>query len=269
MKLNNIDVIIPICNVEGPDFEDRLNNLREKIESYPNFVNLIFVEQIINNGYRKYQHYLSDCRGEWITAKYPIFNKSWLINLGWRRSTSPYFIITESDCIPDGNVEDYFKELLYFLEKINPTWCWGWNRIQYLDRDLKTIIRDDVPRKGMAEGGMVVFERKFFEKIGMSNELMKELGGPDNELIRRVEHLSKSKIMFPWKIIHHFHEKNYMKENDWKSAKYRNDNRKIYRFVCINLWYSSHFLRGHEQGMLKGPLCDRINMEEFFRCKDK
>ena len=264
MKLNNIDVIIPISNVNGPDFNDRLNNIKKKIELYPDFVKLIFVEQVIDGGYNMYKYYLSDYGGDWYTAKYSIFNKSWLINLGYNISTSPYFIISESDCIPDGNIENYFKDLLYFLEKIKPNWCFGWNRINYLDRDRKTIIRDDTPKCGMAEGGMIIFEKEFFEKIGMSNELFRDLGGMDNELIRRAEYYCKSKIMFPWKLIHNFHEKNYMKSEDWRNAKYRNDNIKIYNFVCRNLQYSIDFLRNNKQGLLGNPLCAKISMKEFF-----
>ena len=124
-------------------------------------------------------------------------------------------------------------ELYKYIASNRLNWCHAWNRIKYYDKEHVNIYRDDSPKKGGAEGGLIFFQKKYYWVIGGANGWMYELGGMDNEITRRAEFKEQDK-QFIWTIEHWWHEQNRMKMKNWEFANYREKNRKIYKDVVKN-----------------------------------
>ena len=166
------DYIIPICNADdGPEFEYRLNTIQCLINQFSIYhtpVRFIIIEQIINSNFKSYIDNLTNYLGIAICEKVHFseyFSKGWLFNIGVNLSKTKNIILAESDIsLP----HEYFDELNEYLESdpiIRDSWCFGWNNIKYMDEDNKTIIRDTPPFIGGPEGGLVVVDRNYYNKI--------------------------------------------------------------------------------------------------------
>lgn len=227
------DYIIPCANVGGPDYEDRINNIQRIIDELPHNIRIVIIEQRIDRSYTRFKDSIfSDGRTNFVEVYYPVFNKPWLYNIGVRNSRFDYIILGETDCLPEFP-QTFFLELYKYIAINRLNWCHAWNRIKYYNADQSQVYRDDSPKRGGAEGGLVFFQKDYYWKIGGTNEWMYELGGMDNELIRRAEFRERS-AQFNWTINHYWHRQNRMKMEDWKFAKYREQNRKIYKDVVNN-----------------------------------
>ena len=255
--------IIPVCNTNGDDFSYRVNNVNSIINSLPNNVKLILVEQ--DMGHKLFGPNLNlRSDDKHIIVKYKIFNKPWLQNIGVRESDSQHVIIGESDCIPD-STGNYFIELDKHIQ--NRPWCHAWNRIQYHGEDYNIITRDEIgPKKGLAEGGLVYFNKSFYNSIGGANEWFLELGGMDNELIRRAEFKCINKP-FKWIIHHHWHPSNIMKADKWANSLYRKDNQAKYRFISVNVGKVIDKLNRLEFGNKSYPLCHKMKWEDVINSR--
>lgn len=254
----SLSYIIPLANIGHPDFFDRVNNVQRQLNEYPEDIQIIIVEQRIMDVIPTFFRQLSIPKNAtYYRLEYPVFNKSWCINLGVKKSKYGNIIIGESDCTPEHS-HKYFTDLLNYVDKNNTKWMFGWDRIKYYNKDHSDVYRDDEPKKGMAEGGLQYFNKDFFWSIGGSNEFLQELGTIDNELVRRAE-LNGGYHKFNHTIIHHWHEWNKMKKDNWKFAEHRNDNKKIYYWVDKHKKESIEFLNKYKSGDITLPLIGKYD----------
>jgi len=255
-------LIIPVCNINGPDFEDRVDNIHNQLSPYKNdLLKIIIVEQIVNDKFPTYKDTIGnvDHNVKFIQINYPIFNKSWCYNIGVKASESNDIILGESDCIPYRPLR-YFKPLYNYIKNNNLKWCHCWDRITYYDV-FGRVVREDTPRRGMCEGGLVYFDKDYYWKIGGCNEFLQELGGIDNCLIRQAEYFTKSKP-FNWKLIHQFHRHNDMK-GDWSKAKYRKNNQKIYGITVRKTEEVISYLSSIDQSFKHSPAIYRYEFMNY------
>lgn len=256
-----MDYIIPITNMDDDGFKYRLNNLNIVLRLIPKMVNVVIVEQMlkpVNKLYTKNIDIPKDISITKKVVKYPIFNKPWLYNIGVKLSKTNNILLAEGDI----NINRrYFIQIKKFIEKSDKKWFFGWNRIKYWNENADKVIRDDTPRIGMAEGGIVYFNKNFYWDIGGANEFIQELGGIDNELIRRASYISKTYDMFKWTINHMWHPISKVKENKWKDGKYRPNNVKIYYYTKANPGKMIGILINEKQGNISKPLCSHKTLE--------
>lgn len=185
-------------------------------------------------------------------VKYPIFNKPWLYNIGVALAKTNNILLGEGDV--SVNLK-FFIELEKYINSNNKDWFFCWNRIQYWNETRDKVLRDDAPRVGMAEGGIVYFKKDFFWSIGGANEHIQELGGIDNELIRRASFKTKTYDMFKWTIHHMWHPVSNIKKDKWKNGKHRQNNVRIYYFTKSNPDKMIDILNKEKQGKPDKPLC--------------
>ena len=221
----SFDYIIPVCNIGGLDFSYRVDNLRKILPEIPSWVRIILTEQQVGD-YELYRDKLEDCRIDaYLVSSYPIFNKSWILNMAARAAATEHLLFADADMFWD---EKYFNLLFEHISYgAGTSWCIAWNKLMYLNFD-GSLSQTKTPSPGMAEGGVVYFNKDFFWKIGLYNEWIQELGGMDNEIIRRAEFFTKDYFVFKHPLLHLWHPYNRMKEDDFAEAKYREYNRKIY-----------------------------------------
>lgn len=250
-----MDYIIPITNMDNDGFEYRLKNINIILRLIPKFVNVIIVEQMLKPVNKLYTNNIDIPNNLKITkkvVKYPTFNKPWLYNIGVKLSKTNNILLAEGDI----NINrKYFSELKTFIEGSNKKWFFAWNRIIYWDKKADKILRDDKPRPGMAEGGIVYFDKNFYWDIGGVNEHIQELGGIDNELIRRASFITKTYDSFNWTINHMWHPISNVKKDKWKKGKHRPNNVRIYYYTKANPGKMIGILINEKQGNFNKPLC--------------
>ncbi len=250
--------IIPVANTGERDFEDRLVNLRLILNQYPKSdVQMVLVEQVVNKSLPTFGDKLRLGKDvAYIQVINPVFNKGWLYNLGVKASKSDDVILGESDCTPN-TPNAYFHKLHETMTIMKRQWAFAWNKLIYLAPDGKSVQKVVSPKEGFAEGGIVYFKKKYYNRIGGANEFMRELGGIDNELAKRASFF-QSRYSFNWTLVHHWHNQNTMKSNDWQYAEYRTMNRKIYFEVCAKGSKVVGKLNSVKRAGPR-PLCDKMN----------
>lgn len=250
-----MDYIIPIANINDDGFKYRLKNLNSILKIVPDFVNVIIVEQMINPINKLYFNNLDKLSQELnITKKlvrFHTFNKGWLNNIGVKYSKTNNIILAEGDI----NINrKYFIKLRDFIVNNKYKWFFAWNKIIYWDEHCSTKLRVDSPRKGMAEGGLVYFNKKFYWNIGGSNEFFQELGGIDNELATRARFSTSEDKSFEGTINHMWHPVSNLKKDKWKLGKHHLTNRTIYYQVRKNPELAINILKKMEPGNDKTPI---------------
>lgn len=217
-----IDVIIPVGNLVPESLVSRVETL---LYAFPNFygrqtdvgLKIILVEQSLDgklyflpNLPTMIKKFGQEVKIQHIEIGYPVFNKSWCVNVGFRHSTASHVMVADPDIFCRKN---YFLKL--FQQKEKTPWRFAWNELYYTEMGDKHLIMAGRtpqvephcgPRKGYSEGGLVLFERKFFEEMGLANEFMQELGGIDNDMMARARHLFPGEDNFPMFIWHLWHE---------------------------------------------------------------
>lgn len=287
-----LDYIIPICNIGNEDFEDRLmavNYLLRHFLAKQQYIDIhvVIVEQVLDY---KYPTYVSKIRvpdgldHTIVRVRYDTFTKPWLYNIGVKHCKYEHFIIAESEVLADD--DRYLRDLVDFGK--NTDWCFGWDKIVYLSRPARDLLiqtgqfkisrcpkRDlcsgwccnydrpvgkhkpsphpyKEPKSGGAEGGMVYFKKKFWDKkLHGANEMFRELGGNDNELIYRASSLTKSYPKFPGCLLHMWHP-----VSTFKFGEYREQNRSMFYWLKAQDNYKKvcQFLAANQQGKTSGPL---------------
>jgi len=263
-----MDYIIPVANINNDGFNHRLKNLNSILRVIPDFVNVIIVEQMINPIYKLYSNNLDQLSTDLNLMKklvrFHTFNKGWLNNIGVRNSKTNNIILAEGDI----NINrQYFIGLKDFILKNKYKWFFAWNKIIYWDETLSKKLRVDSPRKGMAEGGLVYFDKDFYWNIGGSNEFFQELGGIDNELATRARFASNEDKSFEGTINHMWHPVSNLKKEKWKLGKHHLTNRTIYYQVRNNPNLAIGMLRNMKPGNDKSPI-NEICRNEFFNALD-
>lgn len=254
--------IIPVCNISNDktEFNYRLKNLENIIHNLSIYKDLriFIIEQIINENHDIFSYKiinkLEDSTSVMILKNIPHFNKSWLYNIGVKKSNTEYIILGEGDVLIDGNINEYFNNLYSFIKDNKFNWCFGWNKLIYLGEN-NEITKEVLPSKGMAEGGIVCFKKRYLESIGMLNEELKGLGGMDNELIRRAEFFTNNYPMFDYTLYHQYHPISKLKENSWINNKVIHDeNIKIYNKTKKNPLKIIEKLNKIKQGVEKNVI---------------
>jgi hypothetical protein len=202
-----------------------------------------------------------------IPIEYPIFNKGWCCNVGARSARFNTIAIAESDMWAP-------KPYLNGITKCE--WIIAWDNLCYtsevhrkmilsgkmIDRDIaerrgSTFVH---PKVGSSEGGMVLFDKKFFFSIGGCNEWFEDLGGPDNELARRAQFASKTYLMYSNQDVYHLW---HPRCRSLKS-KSRLKNVEIYKLTCKNLAAFNVFLSKQQFGNPEAPLCAHRTFKEAW-----
>lgn len=246
------DLIIPLSNSGFSDFSYRVDNLNTILNDLPAQVHVVLVEQIVNSQHPTYREKLnigSQCRHKWVTVNYPVFNKSWLNNIGAKNSITNQLLFSEADVALEKNYFAYFQR---WLGEKKFRWCIAWNRIVFWEKDRVSKKASHRPFKGGPEGGVVYMSKPFFWQIGGYNEWMQKLGGIDNEIIRRAEAVDRRSGYFGWTIDHLWHP--YHRQ--YKQDRQRTINKGIYKQVAKNPSRAVQFCRRFvSQAGSKVPLC--------------
>lgn len=247
------DLIIPISNGGFNDFNHRADNLEIILAELPPQVHAVLVEQTVSAENPKYRDRIkvaSSCNHTWVSVTAPIFNKPWLYNLGARNAKSHRLLFSEADVALENH---YFANLLIWLNGHKYQWCIAWNRIIHWQQDMIHQKARLKPSRGGSEGGVVYMSKPFFWKIGGYNEWMQQLGGIDNEIIRRAEAADPRSKYFPWTIDHLWHPFS----SKYKTSRFRDRNKQIYKAVKKNPTRISRILKRHaSQAGGKVPLCE-------------
>lgn len=260
-----MDYIIPVANICNDGFAHRLKNLNCILRVIPDFMNVIIVEQMINSTHKLYSKDLNPLPKDLsITKKlvrFHTFNKGWLYNIGVKHSKTNHIILSEGDI----NVNrKYFIDLKNFIFSNNYKWFFAWNKIIYWNGNFSKKLRIDSPRKGMAEGGLVYFDKDFYWNIGGSNEFFQELGGIDNELVARARFLTGEDKLFEGTINHLWHPVSHLKKEKWKLGKHHLVNRTIYYQVRNNPKAAIDLLKKMNPGDSLSPI-GNSHRDKFFK----
>jgi hypothetical protein len=229
------DFIIPCYNNGDDDFDYRLRNIKLICELLPYNMNIIVVEQISDETRTSYIDELENTKFfrddiNYIKKYYDKgFVKGWLYNAGYRHSKTENLFLGESDVVFSPN---YWDSIYKQLQSTSHPWAHCWNILYQMNNDHVSIVRKVIPKPGGPEGGIVFFNKEFYESIGGSNEWMLGLGGMDNEIINRCAYKSKSRIKLKGEIFHLWHPFSILKgttdkevelsENGFKSNRQRN-----------------------------------------------
>lgn len=224
-----IDYIIPACNIEPEHFERRLYNIQfiidHQLAVQTSPVNIVLVEQQLDKNRERFADHLEfgALSHQIIHRSYPTFCKGWLQNIAVQETQNPFFILGETDTFTLSPT--YCADLVKFCETQHLSWCIGWNKILYVEESQVHQLKSGVlptevsltrtPKRGGAEGGMVIFERKFWKnEIYGADETYKGLGGMDNELAYRSRKASGQYVLFPHVIYHLWHPICCFKKSD-------------------------------------------------------
>lgn len=193
-----------------------------------------------------------------ISLDYPVFNKGWCINVGARHSCGDILCIAESDMY---STEKYLNKAALSLRH----WKIAWNRLIYTTKEQrnevlfgKEIVSSEysIPKRGSSEGGIVLFKKEFFIKIGGCNEWFEELGGPDNEIAYRAHIESMEYPTHPQTIYHLWHEKCRV-----KNSLSRIRNKALYQSTINHPLKFNRFLAKQNFGNVEFPLCSKKNFK--------
>lgn len=269
-----ISYIIPLCNLGDEDFNSRLKSLNYYINTFLRnqkgvTIELIIVEQVVDKNLSTYRSFINSSTIKIINVSYPIFNKGWLINIGVKNSSYNNIIVSDVDTICRGKT--YLKDFIKYINSNSLSWCIGWKKIFYLSLESKEnlfytnkLVLNDYERysrvtKGGAEGGIVYFKKEFLvSKLGGYNELFQELGGIDNEIIRRAEFLTKSYNVFSRVLIHLWHKVTIIKHGYFRST-----NQLMNKYTSIRPYDFIKFLLLYEKAQDK-PLSDNLSISNVI-----
>ena len=282
--MTDLDVIIPVANLVPESLQSRIETLQYAL---PNFygrqtglkLRVFIVEQSLDERLYylpnlpdriKKDYHLPEHEIRKVSIKYPVFNKSWCINVGFEYSTAPYVMIADPDMFCR---EDYFRNLLDWQG--NHPWAFAWNELYYTEMADKDAILNNKdpkvnphcgPRVGFSEGGLVLFERDFFREMGRANEFIEELGGIDNEMMSRARALEPQREypIFVWHLWHEGSKKNSRPtraKNTSICIKARKNPNKMIKFL-------NRMRLNHQYNILifKAPYCAEYDFKEEWKC---
>jgi len=219
-----LDVIIPVANLVPRSLHSRMETILYSLKNFYGRQSglrfkIIIVEQSLDGKLYylpnipekiKLDYHKPEIEIQKISIKYPVFNKSWCINVGFKYSKAPHVMIADPDIFCR---EDYFKDLLEWSKDY--PWCFAWDALFYTEIEGKSLIIDGLdpkvvphcgPKVGFSEGGLVLFRRETFKKMGMANEFIEELGGIDNEMMSRAREVFPEQHEYPMFVWHLWHE---------------------------------------------------------------
>jgi predicted glycosyltransferase involved in capsule biosynthesis len=263
-----VSYIIPVSNGGRKDFPIRCGNLQYL---YDNFLmrqqninyEVIFASQTVSKQFPPYQKRLRlQANTRVIELNYPTFNKGWCINVAVKAAKSPIIFVAEADCF--SAYPDYLFTMTNIFRASNLKWSFGWDGLQYLTQyESAQVMRGDQiesqgrrhkAHPGGPEGGILVYDRDWYLKIGGHNEWVEGLGGPDNEMADRAKWWSKTYSKLPGDILHLWHPT--------VKGSYHRDPQRLYNKQILNVQRSSMAQMAPKLaragiGNPKAPACSR------------
>lgn len=176
--------------------EDRLRNLKFVLNWLKNFdCEVIIVESDVES---KIEHLSGfDFKHIFTKNNYP-YNRSWTYNVGWKYATTDKLVFGDADLIVMNDSLLQSVKLLDEYDCVNP-----YSSVQDLDEmetvrllekaDLSILTQIDKPGRTGTNmcGGLVLFSREGFEKIGGWNEEFWGWGAEDDFMTIKVEFFLK------------------------------------------------------------------------------
>jgi hypothetical protein len=282
--MEQITVIIPLCNIGDSTYKYRVDALNYCLEHFYSKqlgvdLKVIIAEQIIDHAYTSFipKYSLNEFMNNNFTYNNicnPNFNKAWMYNCAVNKCDTDHIVFTESEMFSTDKY--YFKKLIDKIIENEFVWAIGWNKLNFLTEESSYRMIENSGhifeskqiefKDGDNEGGFVYFNKSFYKKIGMANELMNGLGRIDNELACRATWASGEKYIHDAEVFHLYHPKSKI-NND----KLRDINIKKYEIVKERPLIVNKYLASQEQGNIFYPLCDRIKYspELFYKDEDK
>ncbi|HUX57134.1 MAG TPA: glycosyltransferase family A protein [Bacteroidales bacterium] len=237
--------------------QERIEVLKLAIKHFYRGVEVIVVEQALNGKFyfmKKLDNVVK------IPIEYPVFNKSWCVNVGVKAATNDYVAICDCDMFAR---ETCWSNLLEWMVSCNHMWAFGWNRLIRTTRIQRNIIVEGgnipstaliTPVPGYHEGGIFVVKKEFFYKVGQFNECMVELGGIDNSIANRCRYYYNYYPMYQLLVYHMCHI-----QKPKKKRPTRKTNIKILKKEKSQTQKSIAWLVAQNQGNKKSPLSHRKN----------
>jgi hypothetical protein len=142
------------------------------------------------------------------------YNRSWGFNMAYRESSSPYLIFGDSDIIMRGHEFLSALEAAESLDVLSP-----YSSVLDLERGEVDLELDDlakIARPGRGEGdnqrvnlcgGVVVFSREAFERVGGWDEDFVGWGGEDDMMTFKVEAAGLRSASMPYRSYHLWHHR--------------------------------------------------------------
>ena len=187
-------VIISVCNSGKKErderrFKDFIFCIQHWYQQIYQDFEIVIVDQVLDNEPFINPVTLPLDRINYITIKYPEYNRCWSMNVGAGESKGEYLLFVDGDVLV--NID--------YLLKLNCNWDFGfgWNKLIKLNED-NTIKSIGSPSIMAYSGSINIFERDFyFNEVHGHNESMFWGGGTNSEIYLRacyVSGVSKTKI---------------------------------------------------------------------------
>lgn len=213
------DLIITMYNSGDEDFKHRCMNLVKSVETIPNDVHIVFIEQVLTGMESFFDNVKSKLKhNNYTTKKLELnkpFHKAWLYNYAAKNLTkTDNFIFGETDVLFP---ENYFVDLTQYIEQNKREWCMGWVKVLYLREDhglhdeggvFKGAYETRLHGEGCWGMSLYISKAKFLE-IGGYNEYISGASFVDNDIGARLTLNKKEVFKAPFTLYHLYHKRNY------------------------------------------------------------
>jgi len=251
----SIDVLVPVSHFAPQSTPERLRTLQFALDTFylggGASLNVIIVEQSLDGN----SYYLGNLKGDFrgYLIRHNKFNKCWCINYAFNKGGNPVVAVVDADVwAPQGG--DYWEGMMQWFCEQQSHWAFGWNRRYETTLDEKNLLMSGdriqgldpqrlfQPERGMYEGDVVVFRREFFREIGMADERIVRLNGPDNSIAERARAGSGSYYAYDAQVYHLWHPQTPV------NARQRMINRQILFKTRRDKLGTIRFLQNLDQG---------------------
>jgi hypothetical protein len=272
-----VNYIIPICNTKGSEYDERLKSLVFIIDKFlmkqDCQVKIIIVEQRTGNYSEFIRGIINSVSRQALAnitfkaVQYPIFNKSWLYNIGMKFTEGEHCFLAESDMFTIN--DNLLRSVVNFTKEKNYPWCFAWNEMRYLHKKEKDFFIDHFydyeeipldlkhyavrrPSPGWMEGGPIYVRKSYWaDPLVGANEMLTQLGAIDNDLCHRLKKLSNVYPKYPQLMFHLWH-----RDSPLKNAPSRKVNSSLHRFTSkgFNLFKINEILINYGTGNMERPI---------------
>jgi hypothetical protein len=261
-----ISIVIPVSSLVPESVGHRLEAVQAAVKDFYHGVEVIVVEQSLDGSY----YFLPKLNGvKKIELKNECFNKGWCCNVGVKASTRDYVVIADSDMCSRDVMWDRLHK---FMVENKHKWAFAWSRLIKTKPGQRVKVLSGIdmpglphttPQRGLHEGGLVCIKKSFYYEIGQMNEHMRNVGGIDNEIIRRC--MCASEYVYPIHnalVYHLFHPQRHKSSWKWLGKNTRKENIKILKKVQNSPTEAIDWMTKQEMGNPRYPLVDRKGFME-------
>lgn len=260
-KQTKISIIIPVSALVPESIDHRREAIQHALRDFYKDVEVIIVEQSMS-GETNFETFGKDAR--YIRIEHPVFNKPWCCNVGVRNANGEYVVLCDADMYSRNPIWDQLYE---WMKSKNYPWAFAWNRLVYTNQSQRNTVlhsgarpglKHVTPQRGYSEGGLLCLRKNFYYAIGQANEFFQELGGPDNEIVRRC--MNASNYIYPMfsLLVYHLHHPQRKKS----SRATRKTNIKYLKMTQNSPGKTIEWLTNQDQGNYHGPLICRKGFME-------